>query len=89
MILIQADDCDAFKSNVDDEPTAQTIFMANLSSAFMTWHKMILIQADDCDAFNSNVDDEPTAQTIFMAKLSSTVSSLQQAGPSNASILSE
>ncbi|GJX06899.1 hypothetical protein Tco_0194831 [Tanacetum coccineum] len=37
----------------------------------------------------THVDDEPTAQTIFMANLSSAVSSLQQAGPSNASILSE
>ncbi|GJT02748.1 retrovirus-related pol polyprotein from transposon TNT 1-94 [Tanacetum coccineum] len=29
----QADDCDAFDSNVDEAPTAQTMFMANLSSA--------------------------------------------------------
>ncbi|GJZ22844.1 hypothetical protein Tco_0559883 [Tanacetum coccineum] len=27
------DECDAFNSDVDDEPTAQSIFMANLSSA--------------------------------------------------------
>nr|GEX66359.1 UBN2 domain-containing protein [Tanacetum cinerariifolium] len=45
--------------------------------------------ADDYDAFDSDVDDEPTTQTIFMANLSSTVSSLQQVGRSNASILSE
>ncbi|GJS51344.1 retrovirus-related pol polyprotein from transposon TNT 1-94 [Tanacetum coccineum] len=32
--LFQADECDAFDLDVDDEPTAQTIFMANLSS---TW----------------------------------------------------
>ncbi|GJR56822.1 hypothetical protein Tco_1498984 [Tanacetum coccineum] len=31
--IFQADECDAFDSDVDDEPTAQTIFMANLSSA--------------------------------------------------------
>ncbi|GKF74422.1 retrovirus-related pol polyprotein from transposon TNT 1-94, partial [Tanacetum coccineum] len=30
--IFQADECDAFDSDVDDEPTAQTIFMANLSS---------------------------------------------------------
>ncbi|GKF00160.1 hypothetical protein Tco_0023510, partial [Tanacetum coccineum] len=30
--IFQADECEAFDSNVDDEPTAQTIFMANLSS---------------------------------------------------------
>nr|GEW28239.1 putative zinc finger, CCHC-type [Tanacetum cinerariifolium] len=31
--IFQADECDAFDSDVDDEPTAQSIFMANLSSA--------------------------------------------------------
>nr|GEY66689.1 retrovirus-related Pol polyprotein from transposon TNT 1-94 [Tanacetum cinerariifolium] len=30
---LQVDECDAFDSDVDDEPTAQSIFMANLSSA--------------------------------------------------------
>nr|GEY40637.1 integrase, catalytic region, zinc finger, CCHC-type, peptidase aspartic, catalytic [Tanacetum cinerariifolium] len=31
--VFQADDCDAFDSDVDGAPTAQTMFMANLSSA--------------------------------------------------------
>ncbi|GKA52452.1 hypothetical protein Tco_0745767 [Tanacetum coccineum] len=31
--IFQADECGAFDSDVDDEPTAQSIFMANLSSA--------------------------------------------------------
>nr|GEX30614.1 retrovirus-related Pol polyprotein from transposon TNT 1-94 [Tanacetum cinerariifolium] len=31
--VFQADDCDAFDSNMDEAPTAQTMFMANLSSA--------------------------------------------------------
>ncbi|GJS30855.1 hypothetical protein Tco_0491475 [Tanacetum coccineum] len=31
--VFQADDCDTFDSNVDEAPTAQTMFMANLSSA--------------------------------------------------------
>nr|GFA19407.1 integrase, catalytic region, zinc finger, CCHC-type, peptidase aspartic, catalytic [Tanacetum cinerariifolium] len=31
--VFQADDCDAFDSNVDEAPMAQTMFMANLSSA--------------------------------------------------------
>nr|GEY69001.1 hypothetical protein [Tanacetum cinerariifolium] len=31
--ILQADECDAFDSDMDDESTAQTIFMANLSSA--------------------------------------------------------
>nr|GEU34312.1 Gag-Pol polyprotein [Tanacetum cinerariifolium] len=31
--VFQADDCDAFDSDLDEAPTAQTMFMANLSSA--------------------------------------------------------
>ncbi|GKF96129.1 hypothetical protein Tco_0288864, partial [Tanacetum coccineum] len=31
--VFQADDCDAFNSDVDEAPTAQTMFMENLSSA--------------------------------------------------------
>nr|GEY83558.1 zinc finger, CCHC-type [Tanacetum cinerariifolium] len=31
--VFQADECDAFNSDVDEAPTAQTMFMANLSSA--------------------------------------------------------
>ncbi|GJR45049.1 retrovirus-related pol polyprotein from transposon TNT 1-94 [Tanacetum coccineum] len=31
LLFLAADECDAFDSDVDDEPTAQTIFMANLS----------------------------------------------------------
>nr|GFC97116.1 hypothetical protein [Tanacetum cinerariifolium] len=48
-----------------------------------------IFQADDCDASDLDVDDQPTTQTIFMVNLSLALSSLQQAGPSNASILSE
>nr|GEY47835.1 hypothetical protein [Tanacetum cinerariifolium] len=32
--FFQADDCDAFDFDVDEAPTAQTMFMANLSSAY-------------------------------------------------------
>ncbi|GJX97926.1 hypothetical protein Tco_0354945 [Tanacetum coccineum] len=46
-------------------------------------------EADECDAFDSDVDDEPTAQSIFMANLYSAGPANLQAGPSNASILSE
>ncbi|GKC47537.1 hypothetical protein Tco_1065259 [Tanacetum coccineum] len=31
-LLFLADGCDSFDSDIDDEPTAQSIFMANLSS---------------------------------------------------------
>ncbi|GKE60478.1 hypothetical protein Tco_1510845, partial [Tanacetum coccineum] len=33
LLFITADDCDAFDSDVDEAPTAQTMFMENLSSA--------------------------------------------------------
>ncbi|GJV89839.1 hypothetical protein Tco_1533777 [Tanacetum coccineum] len=49
----------------------------------------LLFLADECDAFDLDVDDEPTAQSIFMANLSLAGPTNPQAGPSNASILSE
>ncbi|GKC05145.1 hypothetical protein Tco_0996755, partial [Tanacetum coccineum] len=67
-----------YDADVDDQPVQD-----------LAQNDPNIFQVDDCDAFDSDVDDEPTAQTIFMANLSSAVSSLQQAGPSNASILSE
>ncbi|GJY56367.1 hypothetical protein Tco_0455482 [Tanacetum coccineum] len=35
--VFQANDCDAFDSNVDEAPTAQTMLMANLSSADLVY----------------------------------------------------
>ncbi|GJW26490.1 hypothetical protein Tco_0040301 [Tanacetum coccineum] len=35
--VFQADDCDAFDSDVDEAPTAQTMFMANLSYADLVY----------------------------------------------------
>ncbi|GKA05192.1 hypothetical protein Tco_0684312 [Tanacetum coccineum] len=35
--VFQADDCDAFDSDVDEAPTAQTMFIANLSSADLVY----------------------------------------------------
>ncbi|GKC86364.1 hypothetical protein Tco_1142081 [Tanacetum coccineum] len=35
--VFQADDCDAFDSDVDEAPTAQTMLMANLSSADLVY----------------------------------------------------
>ncbi|GKG41780.1 hypothetical protein Tco_0473531, partial [Tanacetum coccineum] len=32
LLFLAADDCDAFDFDVDEAPTAQTMFMANLSS---------------------------------------------------------
>ncbi|GKB88967.1 hypothetical protein Tco_0961239 [Tanacetum coccineum] len=38
--VFQADDCDAFDSDVDEAPTAQTMFMANLSSADLVYDEV-------------------------------------------------
>nr|GEX81205.1 integrase, catalytic region, zinc finger, CCHC-type, peptidase aspartic, catalytic [Tanacetum cinerariifolium] len=37
--VFQADDCDAFDSDVDEAHTAQTMFMENLSSAYPVYNK--------------------------------------------------
>nr|GEW47268.1 Gag-Pol polyprotein [Tanacetum cinerariifolium] len=37
--VFQADDCDTFDTNVDEAPTVQTMFMANLSSAYPVYDK--------------------------------------------------
>ncbi|GJV05102.1 hypothetical protein Tco_1338671 [Tanacetum coccineum] len=38
--VFQTDDCDAFDSGVDKAPTAQTMFMANLSSAYPVYDEV-------------------------------------------------
>nr|GFC78015.1 integrase, catalytic region, zinc finger, CCHC-type, peptidase aspartic, catalytic [Tanacetum cinerariifolium] len=37
--VFQADECDAFDSDVDEAPTAQTMFLVNLSSADPVYDK--------------------------------------------------
>ncbi|GKA79285.1 hypothetical protein Tco_0785881 [Tanacetum coccineum] len=56
---------------------------------FLAGEQANTFDADECDAFDSDVNDEPTAQSIFMANLSSARPANLQAGPSNASIISE
>ncbi|GKA30822.1 hypothetical protein Tco_0717127 [Tanacetum coccineum] len=40
LLFIAVDDCDAFDSDVDEAPTAQTMFMANLSSVDPVYDKV-------------------------------------------------
>ncbi|GJS93337.1 retrovirus-related pol polyprotein from transposon TNT 1-94 [Tanacetum coccineum] len=56
--VFQADDCDAFDFDVDEAPTAQTMFMANLSSvdhvydeASPSYDSNILSRVPDCDNY--------------------------------------
>ncbi|GKA11052.1 hypothetical protein Tco_0690485 [Tanacetum coccineum] len=64
--IFQEDECDAFNSDVDDEPTTQSIFMANLSSAGPTnlqagpsntsiLSEITVIDSTSADMGNSNV----------------------------------
>nr|GEY42630.1 integrase, catalytic region, zinc finger, CCHC-type, peptidase aspartic, catalytic [Tanacetum cinerariifolium] len=78
LLFLAGEQANTYDADVDDQPVQD-----------MAQSDPNIFQADDCDTFDSDVNDEPTAQTIFMANLSSSVSSLQQAGPSNTSILSE
>ncbi|GKD72680.1 integrase, catalytic region, zinc finger, CCHC-type containing protein, partial [Tanacetum coccineum] len=45
--MFQADNCDAFDSDVDEAPTAQTMFMANLSSADPVYDEASLFYDSD------------------------------------------
>ncbi|GKA23648.1 hypothetical protein Tco_0709681, partial [Tanacetum coccineum] len=49
--VFQADDCDAFDYDVDEAPTAQTMFMANLSSAD-------LVYGEASPSYDSNILSE-------------------------------
>nr|GEV18515.1 integrase, catalytic region, zinc finger, CCHC-type, peptidase aspartic, catalytic [Tanacetum cinerariifolium] len=51
--VFQADDCDAFDSDVDEAPTTQTIFIENLSSALPVYDEAGL-------SYDSNILSEPT-----------------------------
>ncbi|GKF37517.1 retrovirus-related pol polyprotein from transposon TNT 1-94, partial [Tanacetum coccineum] len=78
LLFLAGEQGNTFDADVDNQPVQD-----------LALNEDNIFQADECDAFDSDIDDEPTAQTIFMANLSSVGSANPQAGPSNASILSE
>ncbi|GJS74591.1 integrase, catalytic region, zinc finger, CCHC-type containing protein [Tanacetum coccineum] len=78
LLFLAGEQGNTFDADVDNQPVQD-----------LALNEDNIFQADECDAFDSDVDDEPTAQSIFMANLSSVGSANPQAGPSNASILSE
>ncbi|GJW59324.1 retrovirus-related pol polyprotein from transposon TNT 1-94 [Tanacetum coccineum] len=78
LLFLAGEQAHTFDADVDNQPVQD-----------LALNKDNLFQADKCDAFDSDVDDEPTAQSIFMANMSSIGLANLQAGPSNASILSE
>ncbi|GKA54659.1 hypothetical protein Tco_0753608 [Tanacetum coccineum] len=78
LLFLAGEQANTFDADVDNQPVQD-----------LALNEDNIFQADECDSFDSVVDDEPTAQSIFMANLSSTGLANPQAGPSNASILSE
>ncbi|GJV59132.1 retrovirus-related pol polyprotein from transposon TNT 1-94 [Tanacetum coccineum] len=78
LLFLAGEQANTFDADMDNQPVQD-----------LALNEDNIFQADECDAFDSDVDDEPTAQSIFMANLSLTGSANPQAGPSNASILSE
>ncbi|GJU91303.1 retrovirus-related pol polyprotein from transposon TNT 1-94 [Tanacetum coccineum] len=60
--VFQVDDCDAFNSDVDEAPTAQTMFMANLSSV-----DPIYDEADTIADMNMPTNDVPAEQAPAIA----------------------
>ncbi|GJY35463.1 hypothetical protein Tco_0420841 [Tanacetum coccineum] len=78
LLFLAGEQANTFDADVDNQPVQD-----------LALNEDNIFQADECDVFDSDVDDEPTAQSIFMANLSSVGSANPQAGPSNASILSE
>ncbi|GJW37303.1 retrovirus-related pol polyprotein from transposon TNT 1-94, partial [Tanacetum coccineum] len=78
LLFLAGEQTNTFDADVDNQPVRD-----------LALNEDNIFQADECDAFDSDVDDEPTAQSIFMASLSSAGPVNLQAGPSNASILSE
>ncbi|GKD69632.1 hypothetical protein Tco_1323722 [Tanacetum coccineum] len=78
LLFLAGEQTNNFDADVDDQPVRD-----------LALNDDNIFQEDECDAFDSDVDDEPTSQSIFMANLSSAGPINLQAGPSNASILSE
>nr|GFC76359.1 retrovirus-related Pol polyprotein from transposon TNT 1-94 [Tanacetum cinerariifolium] len=61
--VFQADECDAFDSNVDEAPTAQTMFMVNLSSADLVYDEADL--SYDSDILSEVHDHDHYQDAIF------------------------
>ncbi|GKC23169.1 hypothetical protein Tco_1025319, partial [Tanacetum coccineum] len=61
--VFQADECDAFDSDVDEAPTAQTMFMANLSSTNLVYNEA-------SPSYDSDILSEDNAELIVQSNVS-------------------
>ncbi|GJV86189.1 hypothetical protein Tco_1530127, partial [Tanacetum coccineum] len=93
--VFQADDCDAFDFDVDEAPTAQTMFMANLSSADPVYDKAgPLIFGRTKTFYLSNVSSVPNnAYTMIINEMheqtAQSISANKQNKVVNASLTAE
>ncbi|GJR50076.1 hypothetical protein Tco_1400597 [Tanacetum coccineum] len=81
--VFQADQCDAFGSDVDEAPTAQTMFMENLSSTDLIYDEVgpsydtdILSKVQDHDKYLDSVDEyqeyvKKNAEQVVQSNVSS------------------
>ncbi|GJT22941.1 hypothetical protein Tco_0892878 [Tanacetum coccineum] len=59
--VFQADDCDAFDSDVDEAPTAQTLFMENILSAYLVYDEVSPLYDSDILSEVPDHDNYPDA----------------------------
>nr|GEV56655.1 copia protein [Tanacetum cinerariifolium] len=62
--VFQADECNAFNSDVDEAPTAQTMFMANLSFAYPVYVKLVRLMIQ---TFYLRKSDEIEQKNLLIA----------------------
>ncbi|GKE63717.1 retrovirus-related pol polyprotein from transposon TNT 1-94, partial [Tanacetum coccineum] len=91
--IFQADECDAFDSDFDDEPTAQSIFMANLSSARPTnlqassSDASILSEVPDLENANVAINNDQVEHEIHSEVHQSTVIDSNNADMGNSNVI--
>ncbi|GJW15198.1 retrovirus-related pol polyprotein from transposon TNT 1-94 [Tanacetum coccineum] len=91
--IFQADKCEDFNSDVDDEPTAQSIFMANLSSAGTTnlqaslSDASILSKVPDLENANVASNNDQVELEIYSEVQQSTVIDLNNADMGNSNVI--
>ncbi|GJY95598.1 integrase, catalytic region, zinc finger, CCHC-type containing protein [Tanacetum coccineum] len=78
LLFLAGEQGNTFDADVDNQPVQD-----------LALNEDNFFQADECDAFDSDVMHEPTLRLILHGQLPSAGSANPQAGPSNASILSE
>ncbi|GKC50717.1 retrovirus-related pol polyprotein from transposon TNT 1-94 [Tanacetum coccineum] len=91
LLFIAADQCDAFDSDVDEAPTTQTMFMANLSSADPIYDKAgpsydsdILSEVQDHDKYLDNIGQHMCRTTYVQDNTEQAIQSNVSSVPNDA-----